>query len=62
VVFFKKIKKGLYTFKVLYYIMCFEYEIPYGVKSKKSNVTNEEDIEIEPKLEKAEEQVTVSAI
>lgn len=47
---------------VLYYIMCFEYELPYGIKSKKSNVVNEEDLEIEPKLEKVEEeQVTVSA-
>ena len=40
--------------------MCFEYEIPYGVKSK-SNTVNEEDMEIEPELEKVEEQVTVSA-
>lgn len=47
---------------VLYYIMCFEYELPYGIKSKKSNVVNEEDLEIEPELEKVEEeQVTVSA-
>ena len=41
--------------------MCFEHEIPYSVKSKKSNVVNEEDLEIEPELEKVEEQVTVSA-
>jgi hypothetical protein len=41
--------------------MCFEYEIPYGVKSKKSHTVNEEDMEIEPELEKVEEQVTVSA-
>jgi hypothetical protein len=42
--------------------MCIEYEIPYGIKSKKSSVLNEEeDLEIEPELEKAEEQVTVSA-
>ena len=42
--------------------MCFEYEIPFGVKSQKSNVIDEEeDLEIEPELEKVEEQVTVSA-
>jgi hypothetical protein len=42
--------------------MCFEYEIPYDIKSKKSNVLNEEeDLKIEPELEKVEEQVTVSA-
>ena len=42
--------------------MCIEYEIPYGIKSKKSNVLGEEeDLEIEPELEKVEEQVTVSA-
>jgi hypothetical protein len=41
--------------------MCFEYEIPYSVKSKKLNIVNEEDLEIEPELEKVEEQVTVSA-
>lgn len=41
--------------------MCFEYEIPYSVKPKKSNVVNEEDLEIEPEPEKVEEQVTVSA-
>jgi hypothetical protein len=47
---------------VLYYIMCLEYEIPYGIKSKKSNAVNEEDLKIEPELEKIEEeQVTVSA-
>jgi hypothetical protein len=37
--------------------MCFDYEMPYGVKSKKSNIVNEEELE----LEKVEEQVTVSA-
>jgi hypothetical protein len=47
---------------ILYYVMCFEYEISYDVKYKKSNVVNEEDMEIEPELEKIEEeQVTVSA-
>lgn len=45
---------------VLYYTMCFEYEIPYGVKSKKLNAIDEE-LEIEPELERVEEQVTVSA-
>jgi hypothetical protein len=41
--------------------MCFDYEMPHGVKSKKSNIANEEELEIEPELEKVEEQVTVSA-
>jgi hypothetical protein len=41
--------------------MCFEYEIPYGVESKKSNIVNKEDLGVEPELEKVEEQVTVSA-
>lgn len=42
--------------------MCFEYEIPYSIKSKKSNVVNEENLEIEPELEKVEEeQVAVPA-
>jgi hypothetical protein len=40
--------------------MCFDYEMPYGVKSKKSNIANEEELEIELELEKEEEQVTVS--
>jgi hypothetical protein len=30
-------------------------------KSKKYNIVNEEDLKIEPELEKVEEQVTVSA-
>jgi hypothetical protein len=52
--------KGLYTLNVLYDIMCFEFEIPNRMKSKNLNVINEEDVEIEPELEKVEEQVTVS--
>ena len=51
--------KCLYTLNVLYYIMCFEYEIPNRMKSKNLNVINE-DVEIEPELEKVEEPVTVS--
>jgi hypothetical protein len=35
--------------------------MPYGVKSKKSNIVNEEELDIEPELEKVEEHVTVSA-
>ena len=40
--------------------MCFEFEIPSSIKSKNLNVINEEDVEIEPELEKVEEPVTVS--
>ena len=39
--------------------MCFEYEIPTNMKNKNRNIINE-DTEIEPELEKVEEQVTVS--
>ena len=39
--------------------MCFEYEIPANMKNKNRNIINE-DTEIEPELEKVEEQVTVS--
>jgi hypothetical protein len=53
--------KCLYTLNVLYYIMCFEYEIPNRMKSKNLNVSNEEDVvATEPELEKVEEPVTVS--
>lgn len=52
--------KCLYTLNVLYDIMCFEFEIPNMMKSKNLNVINEEDVEIEPELEKVEEPVTVS--
>ena len=52
--------KGLYSLNVLYDIMCFEFEIPSRIKSKNLNVINEEDVEIEPELEKVEEPVTVS--
>jgi len=52
--------KCLYTLNVLYDIMCFEFEIQNRIKSKNVNVINEEDVEIEPELEKVEEPVTVS--
>jgi len=40
--------------------MCFENEILHDLKSKKSNVAGQEDLEIEPELEEVEEQVIVS--
>jgi hypothetical protein len=40
--------------------MCFEFEIPNKKKEKNLNVINEDDMEIEPELEKVEEPVTVS--
>ena len=52
--------KCLYTLNVLYDIMCFEFEIPNRMKSRNLNVINEDDVEIEPELEKVEEPVTVS--
>ncbi len=52
--------KGPYTLNALYYIMCFEFELPNRMKSKNLNVINEEDVEIEPELEKVEEPITVS--
>lgn len=39
--------------------MCFEYEIPNKMKYKNKNELSE-DIEIEPELEKIEQQVIVS--
>ena len=51
-------KRPLY-FECTYDIMCFEFEIPSRIKSKNVNVINE-DVEIEPELEKVEEPVTVS--
>jgi hypothetical protein len=51
-----------YTSVVSLLFLKIKYEIPYGIKSKKSNVViEEEDLEIGPELEKVEEQVTVSA-
>jgi hypothetical protein len=41
-------------------VLSFEFEIPKRMKSKNPNVINEEDVEIEPELEKVEEPVTVS--
>jgi hypothetical protein len=52
-------KRPLY-FECTKDIMCFEFEIPNRMKSKNLNVINEEDVEIEPELEKVEEPVTVS--
>ena len=40
--------------------MCFEFEIPNKKKEKSLNVINEDDMEIEPELEKVQEPVTVS--
>jgi hypothetical protein len=40
--------------------MCFEFEIPNKKKEKNLNVINEDDMEIEPELEKVQEPVTVS--
>ncbi len=40
--------------------MCFEFEIPNKKKEKSLNMINEDDMEIEPELEKVEEPVTVS--
>ena len=51
-------KRPLY-FECIYDIMCFEFEIPSRIKSKNVNVINEEDVEIEPELEKVEEPVSV---
>jgi hypothetical protein len=42
-----------------YYIMCFEFEIPNKKKDKSLN-TIDEELEVEPELEKVEEPVTVS--
>ena len=43
----------------IYFIMCFEFEIPNKKKGKNLN-TIEEDLDIEPELEKVQEPVTVS--
>jgi hypothetical protein len=40
--------------------MCFEFEIPNKKKEKSLNRIDEDDVEIEPELEKIEEPVTVS--
>ena len=40
--------------------MCFEFEIPNKKNEKTLNMTNEDDMEIEPELEKVEEPATVS--
>jgi hypothetical protein len=54
-----ELKSPLY-FECLYYLMCFEFEIPNKAKYKNKNEIVE-DREIEPELEKVEEPVTVSA-
>ena len=41
-----------------YNIMCFEYEIPNSLKAKRDKAL--EDAELEPELEKVEEQPIVS--
>jgi hypothetical protein len=43
----------------IYYIMCFEFEIPNKKKDKNLN-TIDEELEVEPELEKVQEPVTVS--
>ena len=40
--------------------MCFKFEIPNKKKEKSLNMINEDDMEIEPELEKVEEPVTAS--
>jgi len=51
--------KGIYTSNAIYYIMCFEFEIP--IKKKDKNLhTIDEELEVEPELEKVQEPVTVS--
>jgi hypothetical protein len=42
----------------IYYIMCFEFEIPNKKKDKNLNMI--EELEVEPELEKVQEPVTVS--
>jgi hypothetical protein len=54
-----KALKGLYTLNTIYSIMCFEFEIPNKKKDKNLN-TIEEDLDVEPELEKVQEPVTVS--
>jgi len=51
--------KGLYTLNAIYHIMCFEFEIPSKKKDKNLH-TIEEELEVEPELEKVQEPVTVS--
>jgi hypothetical protein len=52
--------KGLYTLSAYIFTMCFEFEIPNKKKDKNLN-TIDEEFEVEPELEKVQEQVTVSA-
>ena len=46
-----KALKGLYTLNTIYFIMCFEFEIPNKKKDKNVNMIDEE-FEVEPELEK----------
>jgi hypothetical protein len=55
-----KALKGLYTLNTIYFIMCFEFEIPNKKKDKNLNMIYEDNKEIEPELEKIQEPVTVS--
>ena len=41
--------------------MCFEFEIPNKKKDKNLNMIDEDNMEVEPELEKVQEPVTVSA-
>ena len=43
----------------IYYIMCFEFEIPDKKKDKNLH-TIDEELEVEPEFEKVQEPVTVS--
>jgi hypothetical protein len=54
-----KVIKGLNSLNAIYYIMCFEFEIPNKKKDKNLNMIDEE-LDVEPELEKVQEPVTVS--
>ena len=54
-----EVLKDLYK-ESTYFIMCFEFEIPYKKKDKNLSII-EEDLEVEPDLKKLQEPVTVSA-
>ena len=54
-----KVVKGLSSLNAIYYILCFEFEIPNKKNDKNLN-TIDEELEVEPELEKVQEPVTVS--
>ena len=54
-----KALKGLYTLNTIYFIMCFEFEIPNKKKDKNLN-TIEEDLDVEPELEKVQEEQPIT--